>query len=77
MRQPSRPTGPGSPMAAAERGVAMRKALLALQRQFPGLGITLFVFDFGTQGGMLYGSNARREDMLRAIDKWRTEIVGS
>ena len=33
----------------------------------PGVGFTLLVFDFGTQGTISYLSNARREDMIAAL----------
>lgn len=50
----------------------LRAAMLELEKQFPGLGVTLFVFDYGgaTAGGIGYISNARRDDMINAITEW-------
>ncbi len=49
---------------------AMRRTLAMLQSFYPGLGITLFVFDYGEGGGLMYGSTAPRADMLKAIREW-------
>ena len=38
-----------------------------LQKQFPGLGITLMIFNFGEKGTMSYISNAERGDMIEAM----------
>jgi hypothetical protein len=54
----------------------MRAALKDLQHRFPNLGITLFVFDYGSAGGLMYASTANRDDMLRAINEWRTKTQG-
>ena len=45
----------------------MRAAMDALKEVFPGMGITLMVFDYGDMGRMNYISTAKREDMLKAI----------
>lgn len=37
----------------------------------PGVGFMLFLYDFGEPGGHLaYISNAKREDMVRAMNEW-------
>lgn len=47
----------------------LRAAIATLEKQFPGLGLALFVFDFGA-GGLSYISNADRSDMVRAVREW-------
>lgn len=54
-------------MAAEVLPTKLKAAIADLERQFPGLGLTLFVFDFGPSGGMSYISNAERADMVRAL----------
>lgn len=48
----------------------LRAAIDWLSEKFPGLGVTLFVFDIGQGGGMSYISNAQREGMVAAIDEF-------
>lgn len=51
-----------------------REKMLALARvlgeEFDGYGFTLLVFDFGDKGRMNYVSNARREDVLAAMQEF-------
>lgn len=55
----------------------MKDALRAVQGALPpGMGVTLFVFDFGTNGGVSYISNAQRGDMVRMIETWLRRIRG-
>jgi ribosomal protein S12 methylthiotransferase accessory factor YcaO len=45
----------------------MRAAMDALKEVFPGMGITLMVFNYGDMSRMNYISTAKREDMLKAM----------
>lgn len=36
----------------------------------PGWGFSLMIFSFGEDGSMFYTSNARREDMIRAMQEF-------
>ena len=45
----------------------LANAMGNLQKQFPGLGITLMIFNFGEKGTMSYISNAERGDMIEAM----------
>lgn len=52
--------------------IACREALQRIGKELrdiepAGLGFALLVFDFGPGGNLAYVSNARREDMLRAM----------
>lgn len=33
----------------------------------PGMGFTLFLFEYGSGGNMFYASSAKREDMVRSL----------
>ena len=35
-----------------------------------GYGFTLMIYSFGLNGSMFYASNARREDMIRVMQKF-------
>lgn len=56
----------------------MIKCLDEVKRQFPGKGFAVFVFDFGEappneaghDSAMHWGSNAEREDMLKALQEF-------
>lgn len=59
------------PIPAMLVGPQLREAIADLEKRFPGLGITLFVFDFGGPGkGLSYISNADRADMVRVVLEW-------
>ncbi len=53
------------------------EAMKELEARFPKLGVTLMVFDFGESGGMAYGSNANRADMVRAMLEFIDKNIGS
>jgi hypothetical protein len=40
----------------------------------PGIGVALFLFDFGDTGGLAYVSNAQRDDMVRVIEEWLAKV---
>jgi len=58
------------PKVLHERERLLRKAIRRLERMFPkGTGLTILAFDFGGTGHMSYISNARREDMIVALEE--------
>lgn len=58
-------------LAADKLGERMRAAIDAARRELPpGVGVTLFAFDFGGGGGLAYISNAQRDDMVIAVREW-------
>lgn len=57
-------------VAPVNQEARLRRALDEIKKIFPGAGVTLFVFDYGERGGMLYGSTAARGDMVKAIQEW-------
>lgn len=40
----------------------------------PGIGFTLLLFDFGDGGSLAYMSNARRADMIKTLEEFRTKL---
>lgn len=36
----------------------------------PGVGFTLFLFDYGQDGHLAYISTAEREDMVKVVREW-------
>jgi hypothetical protein len=57
------------PIEQAHRD-AMEAIMKALAELFPGMGITLMIFDLGDKGRMNYVSNADRADMLIAMKEF-------
>lgn len=55
-----------------EKAEAMLKEIGTLLKAAcpPGYGFSLLVFTFGEGGNMFYSSNARREDMIRAMQEF-------
>jgi len=55
-----------------EKAEAMLKEIGMLLKAAcpPGYGFNLLVFSFGEGGNMFYTSNARREDMIRAMQEF-------
>lgn len=45
----------------------LRRAIKRLEREFPGMGVALFVFPFGEYGNIGWISNANREDMIKVL----------
>ncbi len=43
----------------------------------PGFGFALLMFDFGEVGNLAYMSNARRDDMIEALDECRRKLEAS
>lgn len=41
------------------------------------IGYCLMLFDFGDAGSLAYGSNAQREDMIRALKEFRERLQAS
>lgn len=39
-----------------------------------GVGFTLLMFDFGTDGNIAYLSNAKRDDMCRALREFLSKV---
>lgn len=65
---------PVAGMSQAELPTRLRRALESAQRELPPkTGVTLFVFDFGSDGGIGYISNAERGDFVRALREWLHE----
>jgi hypothetical protein len=48
----------------------MEAMMKALGELFPGMGITLMIFDLGDKGRMNYVSNANRSDMIAALKEF-------
>ncbi len=47
----------------------------ALGQAMPkNVGFALLMFDFGDAGNLAYVSNAKREDMIRAVEEWLTKV---
>lgn len=64
-------TSPVGKMSEAVLPDKLRAAIKDLEKQFPGLGVTLFVFDFGGPGGGIsYISNAERSGMIETVREW-------
>ena len=55
---------------------AMRKLGRRIQKEIPGLGFAVFVFEFHTAGMSNYISNAQREDMIRAMEETLARLKG-
>lgn len=54
-----------------ELKVVLNKAMVAVTKEFPPqTGVVVFAFDFGAGGGMSYASNARRDDVITALEEW-------
>ena len=55
-----------------EKAEAMLKEIGTLLKQACplGFGFSLLVFSFGEGGSMFYTSNAKREDMIRAMQEF-------
>lgn len=53
----------------------MRAMAGLLDKAFPDHGFCLMVFDFGEGGTMNYISNAKRADMLKALDEFKQRIL--
>lgn len=53
----------------------IHRAIREVQKVLPpNTGVTLFVFDFGPEGGVGYISNAAREDTIKVIEEWLSRI---
>lgn len=64
-------TSPVGGMGTGVLPAKLQAAMDDLNKRFPGLGVTLFVFDFGgPMKGISYISNAERADMVRALREW-------
>lgn len=55
---------------------AMRKVGKRIQKELPGLGFCLLVFEFFEPGMANYLSNAQREDMIRALEETVARLKG-
>lgn len=58
------------PKILHKREHLLRQAIRLLERMFPPkTGLVIFAFDFGKTGHMSYVSNAKREDMIVALEE--------
>lgn len=48
----------------------------AVERQAPGTGFCLMLFDFGEGGALSYMSNGNREDMIKVLAEFRNKLRG-
>lgn len=71
MAKDSRYQVPVNGVSAEELGAKLRASHEAVMKQFPpGTGVAVFVFDIGAGGGMGYIANARRADVILALEEW-------
>jgi hypothetical protein len=54
----------------------MRKIGKRLEKELPGLGYALFVFEFFRPGVANYISNAQRADMIKALEETLDRLKG-
>jgi hypothetical protein len=50
-------------------GAEMRRLAKKIQKEIPGLGFALLVFEFNDSGMSNYISNAERQDMIKALEE--------
>lgn len=41
----------------------------------PGIGMTLFLFEYGRAGAFAYVSTARRDDMVNVVREWLDHVT--
>lgn len=58
-------------------GQQMRDLADKIQKEIPGLGFALFVFEFHNSGMSNYISNAQREDMITALKETIQRLEGN
>lgn len=64
-------TAPVGKLLPAALPGELRAAMAALEARFAGLGLALFVFEFGGPGkGIAYISNAQRDGMIDTVEEW-------
>lgn len=55
----------------------MRDLATMIQKQIPGYGFALFVFEFSKPGIGNYISNVQREDMIKALEETLARLKGA